>query len=148
MQRQPRKLSRTAKDIAFVRQLGQCAYCLTHLDEAFEVDHLNECCTDDRWANLVACCGSCHNTKSRAFRFRRKDERKAQQLAHMLELAVTQRAELWREFLLADTAPRFPPWFVARLPAPTLSLIAAISGEALGGIPAVRSSYWSTDGCD
>ena len=40
-----RTLSRMAKDVVYVRQLGQCAYCLRHLDDAFEVDHLNECCT-------------------------------------------------------------------------------------------------------
>ena len=137
-----RTLSRMAKDVAYVRQLGQCAYCLRHLDDAFEVDHLNECCTDDRWANLVACCGSCHNTKSRAYRFRHKDEQKARQLTEMLTAAVQQRAELWREFLLADAAPVFPPWLLARLPSATMSLIAAISGPGLGDVPTVQSKYW------
>ena len=139
---QRRTLSRTSKDIVYLRQLGQCAYCLRHLDDAFEVDHLNECCTDDRWANLAACCGSCHNTKSRAYRFRHKDEQKARQLADMLEAAVTQRAELLREFLLAEDAPVFPPWLTARVPAATLSLVAAISGPGMGEIPPVQSKYW------
>ena len=141
--RKPRRtLTRMAKDVVYVRQLGQCAYCLRHLDDAFEVDHLNECCSDDRWANLVACCGSCHNTKSRAYRFRHKDDTKARQLSEMLDTAVTQRAELWREFLLADAAPVFPPWLTARLAPGTLALLAAISGPAMGGVPSVRSKYW------
>lgn len=31
-----RKLTREKKDLVFLRQLGQCAYCLAYLDDAFQ----------------------------------------------------------------------------------------------------------------
>ena len=110
-----RSLSRIKKDVVFLRQLGQCAYCLAPMDDAFEVDHMNECCEDDRWANLVASCGTCHNTKSRAYRLRAKDPAKAALLRRMLEEAAQHRAELLREYLLCADTPSDAP-LTPRLP--------------------------------
>lgn len=139
----PRTLSRLSKDIAYMRQLGQCAYCLRFLDDAFEVDHLNECCTDDRWANLAACCGTCHNQKSRAYRLQRRDPEKAELLQRMLQLAVEQRAELWREFLLSDTTPQFPSWLTARVPPAALRVVESLAAPSLGDVPTVKSPFFS-----
>jgi len=138
----PRTLSRLSKDIAYMRQLGQCAYCLRFLDDAFEVDHLNECCTDDRWANLAACCGTCHNQKSRAYRLQAVPE-KAVLLQRMLEQAVAQRAELWREFLLSDTTPQFPRWLTARVPIAALRVLESLAAPSMGDVPLRTSHFFS-----
>jgi hypothetical protein len=60
-----RKLSRHSKDLTCMRQLAECGYCGSALCDAFQVDHLNEWCTDDREENLVATCGTCHARKTR-----------------------------------------------------------------------------------
>ena len=137
-----RSLSRIKKDVVFLRQLGQCAYCLAPMDDAFEVDHMNECCEDDRWANLVASCGTCHNTKSRAYRLRARDPAKAALLRRMLEEAAQHRAELLREYLLcvdhpseSPLTPRLPAWLRARVPAAALHLMDALCGSSTGEAP-------------
>ena len=66
-----RRLSRRAKDLVCMRQLATCGYCARDLCDAFEVDHINECRTDDRECNLVACCALCHAIKSRHVRLGR-----------------------------------------------------------------------------
>ena len=66
-----RRLSRRAKDLVCMRQLAKCGYCSRDLCDAFEVDHINECRTDDRECNLVACCALCHAIKSRHVRLGR-----------------------------------------------------------------------------
>ncbi len=54
-----------------MRQLAVCAYCGRGLCDAFEVDHVNECRSDDRECNLVAACALCHAIKSRHVRLGR-----------------------------------------------------------------------------
>ena len=66
-----RRLSRRAKDLVCMRQLAACGYCGRDLCDAFEVDHVNECCADDRESNLVATCALCHAIKSRHVRLGR-----------------------------------------------------------------------------
>ena len=66
-----RRLSRRAKDLVCMRQLATCGYCARDLCDAFEVDHINECRTDDRECNLVAACALCHAIKSRHVRLGR-----------------------------------------------------------------------------
>lgn len=66
-----RRLSRRNKDLVCMRQLAQCAYCSRKLCDAFQVDHLNECRSDDREENLVATCALCHAIKSRHVRLGR-----------------------------------------------------------------------------
>jgi hypothetical protein len=66
-----RRLTRRAKDLVCMRQLAECGYCGRGLCDAFEVDHLNECRTDDREVNLVATCALCHAIKSRHVRLGR-----------------------------------------------------------------------------
>jgi hypothetical protein len=63
--------SRRAKDLVCMRQLAKCGYCARDLCDAFDVDHINECRTDDRECNLVACCALCHAIKSRHVRLGR-----------------------------------------------------------------------------
>ena len=62
------------------------------------------------------------------------DDEKAELLRGMLEQAVAQRAELWREFLLSDSTPQFPRWLTARVPVP-----GALSGVVL----TVLKGRWS-----
>ena len=66
-----RRLSRRAKDLVCMRQLAACGYCARDLCDAFEVDHINECRTDDSESNLVATCALCHAIKSRHVRLGR-----------------------------------------------------------------------------
>jgi len=67
----PRRLSRRTKDLICMHQLASCGYCGRELCDAFEVDHINENCMDDREINLVAACALCHAIKSRHVRLGR-----------------------------------------------------------------------------
>jgi hypothetical protein len=77
-------------------QWWACAYCLDRVGEAFKVDHLNGDCTDNSYANLVACCGDCHNRKTQACRMQGTSEEEARLLSTMLAAAKRNKAE-WGE---------------------------------------------------
>ena len=91
-----------------MRQLATCAYCNRGLCDAYEVDHVNECRTDDREANLVATCALCHAVKSRHVRLGRD-------WSHM-QLAIQDckrvSLERWRQGVRYED---FPEWMKRRI---------------------------------
>ena len=119
-----RKLTRAMKDVVYVRQCGQCAFCLNALHESFQVDHLNSNATDDRFSNLVATCGTCHNEKSLHFSKQRHD-----QVESMIEEAVRNRDELMRNHILSGRSLHWPQWIRARVPKTTLCLMDALAQD-------------------
>ena len=130
---QPRRtLTRPIKDMIFVRQLGQCAYCLSQLLESFEVDHLSQCRDDNRYQNLVATCGTCHNEKSLCHQKRRYG--KVQQ---MINTAVENRELILRSHILEGAPIVWPQWLSGRAAKTTLALMDGISNT--GMLPVVAS---------
>ena len=103
-----RRLSRRAKDLVGMRQLAKCGYCARDLCDAFEVDHLNECRTDDRECNLVATCALCHAIKSRHVRLKRDWTPMQAELEENLKTA----RDRWR---YGATFDELPPWLQARV---------------------------------
>lgn len=106
-----RRLRRRAKDLVCMRQLAQCGYCRRELCDAFEVDHVNECCADDRESNLVACCALCHAIKTRHVRLGRAWSN--------MRAAIDANAALvqgrWRHELSHDLYATLPAWLQARV---------------------------------
>ena len=103
-----RRLSRRAKDLVCMRQLAECGYCGRDLCDAFEVDHLNECRTDDREVNLVATCALCHAIKSRHVRMGREWASMRETLTGNLARA----RDRWRN---GSEYAHLPDWLKARV---------------------------------
>ena len=103
-----RRLSRRAKDLVCMRQLATCGYCARDLCDAFEVDHMNECRTDDRECNLVATCALCHAIKSRHVRLRRDWSSMQVALEHHRTVAL----DRWHGGAEFDSLPE---WLQARV---------------------------------
>ena len=105
-----RRLSRKAKDLACMRQLGLCAYCSCALSDAMQTDHMDEDRTNDAWDNLACACGTCHADKTQHYRKGRLDELNA-----MLSRATENKhrwAVQWAEGSLHD---RLPEWLQYRI---------------------------------
>lgn len=106
-----RRLRRRAKDLVCMRQLAQCGYCQRALCDAFEVDHVNECCADDRESNLVACCALCHAIKSRHVRLNRDWSSMQEAIAANALLAL----DRWKTEPPHGLYAALPPWLQARV---------------------------------
>lgn len=106
-----RRLSRRAKDLTCMRQLAQCGYCQQKLCDAFEVDHINECCFDDRECNLVACCALCHAIKSRHARLGRDWS----SMREAIDANAAPVRDRWKTELPHDLFAAFPAWLKARV---------------------------------
>ena len=91
-----------------MRQLAECGYCGRALCDAFEVDHVNERCFDDREENLAATCALCHAIKSRHVRLQRDWSDMRRSLADNIEKA----RDRWRAGSGWDDLPL---WLQARL---------------------------------
>ena len=91
-----------------MRQLAKCAYCANKLCDAYEVDHVNECRTDDREINLIAACALCHAIKSRHVRLGRDWS----QMRLAIESCRRVSLESWRQGV--DYAD-FPEWLQQRI---------------------------------
>lgn len=103
-----RRLSRRAKDLVCMRQLAECGYCGRVLCDAFEVDHLNECRSDDREVNLVAACALCHAIKSRHVRLGRE-------WTHMRESLTANLARVQDRWRTGSEYADLPDWLRARV---------------------------------
>lgn len=106
-----RRLRRHAKDLVCMRQLAQCGYCQRDLCDAFEVDHVNECCADDRESNLVACCALCHAIKSRHVRLGRDWSN----MQAAIDANAAPARDRWRHELSRDLYEALPAWLRARV---------------------------------
>ena len=107
-----RRLSRRAKDRTCAHQFAECGYCGCTLCDAFQVDHLDEDCSNDHEDNIVATCGTCHSIKTMHYRKRRTDE-----LDCMLG-AVCDRRCTWETIWADDTIDhwdRIPAWLRSRV---------------------------------
>ena len=51
-----------------MRQFGRCGYCGVTLTDSAQTDHMDENCANDKWENLIACCGTCHCDKTQHYR--------------------------------------------------------------------------------
>lgn len=106
-----RRLSRRAKDLVCMRQLAQCGYCKRKLCDAFEVDHINECCADDRECNLVACCALCHAIKSRHARLGRDWS----SMREAIDANAAPARDRWQTEPSRDLYAALPAWLQARV---------------------------------
>jgi len=106
-----RRLSRRAKDLVCMRHMALCAYCGRDLCDAFEVDHINECCSDDREVNLVATCALCHAIKSRHVRLGRDWSRMRAEIDANTEMAQGH----WRNDEAHEIYGRLPAWLRSRV---------------------------------
>ena len=107
-----RRLSRRAKDRICAHQFAECGYCGARLCDAFQVDHMDEDCTNDAEENTVATCGTCHSIKTMHYRKQRTD-----QLQGMLK-SVHERREVWRAQWAdeaSDPWERMPDWLKSRV---------------------------------
>ena len=94
-----------------MRQFGLCAYCEQPLSDALQVDHMDENCTNDEWANLACACGTCHANKTQHYRKKRN-----QLLDEMLANATRNKNKWdteWAED--ADHGARLPGWLLCRV---------------------------------
>ena len=103
-----RRLSRHRKNLVCMWQIATCGYCGMALCDAFEVDHFNECRTDDRDCNLVATCALCHAIKSRHVRLNRDWESMKNALLDNRATAL----QRWRD---GCQWKALPAWLQARL---------------------------------
>lgn len=139
-----RRLRRTHKTRAALRQVGTCAYCACALPEAFEVDHLI-CGTprDDRPANLAACCGTCHNHKSLCEREARESE-----LQRMIDAARRRKEECRARLRRLDTAQQrresfaqLPAWLQGRPDAKRAWLYVCAGARAVRAPPSLWRQF-------